>query len=93
MIDGLEYIIIKFVKRDLLVCKSNQNKKKTMSRTIKKSYTKSKAFDKSCSCHGGCPYCLGNKEHRHRKREERVNDLLREWKNKEIENETKINND
>jgi hypothetical protein len=32
-----------------------------MSRTIKRPYTKSKRFDKSCRCHGGCGYCEGNR--------------------------------
>lgn len=28
-----------------------------MSRTVKKKYTGSKRFDKSCRNHGGCPHC------------------------------------
>jgi len=32
-----------------------------MSRTIKRPYTKSKQFAKSCRCHGGCGYCEGNR--------------------------------
>ena len=38
-----------------------------MSRTFRKAYTKSKRFDKSCRNHGGCPYCEGNRLHKHRK--------------------------
>lgn len=38
-----------------------------MSRTIKHHYTKSKAFDKTCRCHGGCPWCEGNRLIRTRK--------------------------
>jgi len=38
-----------------------------MSRTYKKPYTKSKAFDKSCRCHGGCAYCEGNRSYQHKK--------------------------
>lgn len=35
-----------------------------MSRSYKKNkYTKSKAIDTSCRCHGGCPYCLSNRMH------------------------------
>lgn len=34
---------------------------RTMSRSYKKSYTKSKAFDKTCRCHGRCPYCRDNR--------------------------------
>ena len=49
-----------------------------MSRTVKKAYTKSKAFDKSCRCHGGCPYCEGNRSYQHRKQptlKEQLKDL------------------
>ena len=38
-----------------------------MSRTFRKAYTKSKRFDKSCRNHGGCPYCEGNRLHKHKK--------------------------
>lgn len=39
-----------------------------MSRSNKKPYTKSKAFDKTCRCNGGCSYCLGNRMHSQNKR-------------------------
>ena len=29
----------------------------------RKPYRKSKAFDKACRNHGGCPYCEGNRKH------------------------------
>lgn len=32
-----------------------------MSRTVKKSYTGSKRFDKTCRSHGGCPHCESNR--------------------------------
>lgn len=38
-----------------------------MSRTIKKPYTKSKRFDKSCRNNGSCSYCRGNRLHKHAK--------------------------
>lgn len=38
-----------------------------MSRTRKQPYRKSRAFDRSCRCHGDCVYCLGNRMHRHRR--------------------------
>lgn len=41
-----------------------------MSRTKKKKYTKSKAFDTQCRSHGGCPYCLGNRMYSTIKRKE-----------------------
>ena len=34
-----------------------------MGKTYRKDYSKSKAFDRSCRCHGGCPYCEGNRKH------------------------------
>jgi hypothetical protein len=39
-----------------------------MSRTQRRPYRKSRAFDSSCRCHGDCPWCLGNRMHKHRKR-------------------------
>lgn len=35
-----------------------------MSRTKKRSYTKSKRFDKTCRNHGSCSYCYGNRMHK-----------------------------
>ena len=32
-----------------------------MSRTKRKEYTKSKRFDASCRCHGGCSWCAKNR--------------------------------
>jgi len=28
----------------------------------------SRAFDTSCRCHGGCPWCLSNRMHRNHRR-------------------------
>lgn len=39
-----------------------------MSRTRRQPYRKSRAFDSSCRCHGGCPYCWGNRMHGRRQR-------------------------
>lgn len=39
-----------------------------MSRTYKRPYTKSKRFDKSCRCHGGCGWCEGNRLHNDKKK-------------------------
>jgi len=41
-----------------------------MSRTVKQAYRKSRRFDKSCRNHGSCPYCQGNRQHSHSKRNE-----------------------
>lgn len=49
-----------------------------MGKTIKKSYTKSKAFDPSCRCTGGCPYCEGNRKHKHKK-QPKLKKLLQEY--------------
>ena len=49
-----------------------------MSRTRKNAYTKSKRFDKTCRCHGGCPYCLGNRMHKNIKKILKLRDELKE---------------
>lgn len=41
-----------------------------MSRTVKQAYRKSRRFDKTCRCHGGCPYCEGNRMHKHDKKDQ-----------------------
>ena len=38
-----------------------------MSRTKKRKRTGSKAFDRTCRNHGGCPRCLGNRLHKHKR--------------------------
>ena len=44
--------------RYIVIARNRDN----MSRSYKKqSYTKSKAFDKTCRCHGSCPYCRDNR--------------------------------
>lgn len=35
----------------------------------RKEYRGSKAFDPSCRCHGGCPWCLENRMYKFKKRE------------------------
>lgn len=35
----------------------------------RKPYHGSKAFDRTCRNHGGCPACLSNRTHKHKKRE------------------------
>ena len=39
-----------------------------MSKTIRKEYTGSKAFDTSCRSHGSCPWCEGARVYKHKKR-------------------------
>lgn len=45
-----------------------------MSRTIKQ---KKKAIAKSCRNNGSCPYCQGNRMHKHKKRMERCSSMLK----------------
>lgn len=46
----------------------------------RKQYTGSEAIDKSCRCHGGCEWCLGNRQHKNLKRvQESINTLMEEW--------------
>ena len=40
----------------------------------RKQYYGSKAVDKSCRNHGGCPWCEENRNHKHRKREQAMED-------------------
>jgi hypothetical protein len=39
-------------------------------------FRKSKAFDRSCRNHGGCPYCLGNRRHADARREQAARDAI-----------------
>ena len=41
-----------------------------MSRTTRKPYSGSKAIDPACRCHGDCPWCAANRQHKRRKRDE-----------------------
>ena len=47
-----------------------------MSRTYKRPYTKSKRFDKTCRCHGGCLYCESNRMYSYNREIERTNEEL-----------------
>ena len=50
-----------------------------MSRTFKRPYfTRAKQVSKQCRCHGGCPWCLGNRMHKHIKQYAKVRDQLKE---------------
>ena len=41
--------------------------------------TYSKAVSKACRNHGGCWWCLGNRLHKYRKKEEAAKLDIREW--------------
>jgi hypothetical protein len=49
-----------------------------MSRTRKRPYRKSRAFDASCRCHGGCPWCRENRLYQRRKLEAAARYALQE---------------
>lgn len=44
----------------------------------RKMYTGSKAIDKTCRCHGGCSWCLGNRTYKYQKNIEKSLDKLAE---------------
>ena len=52
-----------------------------MSRTNRKAYTGSKAFDKSCRCHGGCGYCEANRQYKNNKHETLAQAIKNNWLN------------
>jgi hypothetical protein len=39
-----------------------------MGKTIRKEYTGSKKFDKTCRCHGTCPHCKGDRTYKNKKK-------------------------
>lgn len=39
-----------------------------------------KAISRSCRCHGGCPWCLGNRRYRYNKELEKTEKDLKEWR-------------
>ena len=45
----------------------------------RKQYHGSKAVDKSCRNHGGCPYCEENRRHKNDKRKEAQDDRVNEY--------------
>lgn len=50
-----------------------------MSRTLRAPYRKSRRYFASCRSHGGCPYCEGNRMHRHFRWLARAMASLRDW--------------
>ena len=43
-------------------------------------YRGSRAFDASCRCHGGCPYCEEGKQHQDRRERQAATEQIREWR-------------
>ena len=54
-----------------------------MSRTNRKPYTGSKAFDKTCRCHGTCPACKSNRLYKNDKKPT-LEESLKEIGNEEV---------
>lgn len=46
----------------------------------RKPFYKSKRFDRSCRCHGGCPYCEGNRMYSTIKRKQDSDLKLKQFK-------------
>ena len=44
-------------------------------------YRKSRRFDITCRCHGGCPYCLGSRFHSIKKKELSIKEKIKDFKN------------
>lgn len=61
-----------------------------MSRTIKRPYTKSKQFDKTCRSNGYCPYCKNNRLFGTYRAIEHTNKDLKEVKEEVKEEGTQI---
>ena len=45
----------------------------------RKQYFKSGKFDRSCRCHGGCPYCEANRLHSTKVREESSKEIMDDY--------------
>lgn len=45
----------------------------------RKIYYGSKAFDPSCRNHGGCDWCLGNRQHKYKRKEQKCDDELKNY--------------
>lgn len=52
---------------------------RTMGKTRKQPYRKSRAFDASCRCHGGWPWCEGNRAHADERRKLTADEQLSEY--------------
>lgn len=48
-------------------------------REHRKIYYGSKAFDPSCRNHGGCDWCLGNRQHKYKRKEQKYDDELKNY--------------
>ena len=57
-----------------------------MSRTVRKAYTKSKRFDKTCRNHGACSYCRDTRLYQFNKEKQRVDSAFNNYE-KEREDE------
>lgn len=46
----------------------------------RKPYRGSEAVDRTCRCHGGCPWCLGNRLYRALREQARIDEELKEFR-------------
>lgn len=44
----------------------------------RKPYIDSRAVDSRCRCHGGCPWCLGNRMYKYQKQKDKADYSLKE---------------
>lgn len=49
----------------------------------RKPYRRAQAVAKFCRCNGGCPYCEGNRLYNSKRKEEMVEDKLKEYEEDE----------
>lgn len=51
-----------------------------MSRSYRKNkYRQARAFDRSCRCHGGCPYCLNDRLYQDKRDRTAADEELRQY--------------
>lgn len=55
----------------------------------RKPYTGSKAIDRTCRNHGGCPWCEENRKYKYIKKEQKMLDEYKEYLSKEERMATK----
>ena len=55
------------------------NKAISSGKEHRKPYYKSGRFDRTCRPGGSCPYCHGNRMHKHTKKQMNADDTMLEW--------------
>ena len=62
-----------------MLYKSDKRKFSDRKKDWKQPYRKSRRFDRTCRCHGGCPWCEGNKMFFDNKRRIDAEEQLKEY--------------